>query len=374
MILISLVLLASSEIILEYRLSENYGQIIYDYSLNQRHAINGFNESIDSKDCLSTDRGLYFKDNYSALRFPINTYSNLVEHLSIPYEMIFWMNIQPGSGRIAFRYTINSSWYLYLNNNILEIAVMKNENYTKISNGGILSYLGSWALYSVIVYTQTLQININQKFYQNYLHDQNYIEDGYLHTCGIGSDIDSENSVNGFLWYAAILIGEDSSQYMYFGYSDLCLSGNFCNCTPAIKINGVIGCVSSNSNITENSDGDVCKISSCNGGILNDCNCNSNSCLKVSTIGCSCLEMTPSEQIVCICPDGMNCCNHRCESCKFSNLCTKCFDPNAFIADDGLCYCQDGYYGIESLNNIHTCYPCHKDCLKCDTSDICIKC
>ena len=45
--------------LLEYRLWKNYGQLIYDYSSNNRHGWNGGVNYEDSFDCLFTDRGAY---------------------------------------------------------------------------------------------------------------------------------------------------------------------------------------------------------------------------------------------------------------------------------------------------------------------------
>ena len=56
--------------ILEHRLWKNNGQVIYDYSGNNRHGMNGKNSSSDKYDCLFTDRGAYLNSVCRVNMFP----------------------------------------------------------------------------------------------------------------------------------------------------------------------------------------------------------------------------------------------------------------------------------------------------------------
>ena len=62
MILFLISYFATAEKYSEYRLWNNFGQIIYDYSSNGRHAVNGLSHLDQYYDCSYTDRGFLFAD------------------------------------------------------------------------------------------------------------------------------------------------------------------------------------------------------------------------------------------------------------------------------------------------------------------------
>ena len=74
MLVILLAKLCLSSKYAEYRFWQNYGQILFDRSLNNRHAVNGYLQTKDDKDCLYTDRGFYLSDQSSLIKLPINNY------------------------------------------------------------------------------------------------------------------------------------------------------------------------------------------------------------------------------------------------------------------------------------------------------------
>ena len=77
----------------EFKFWENYGQILFDRSLNNRHAVNGLLQTKDDKDCLYTDRGFYLPDQSSYIRLPMNDYITKFDHISTPYQVVFWFAI-----------------------------------------------------------------------------------------------------------------------------------------------------------------------------------------------------------------------------------------------------------------------------------------
>ena len=89
----------------EFRFGKNYGQVLFDTSLNNRHAINGMSHSPDSRDCLYTDRGFYLPNQSSHIRLPINSYITQIEHISTPYQVVFWFHNTNGPGRYGFRWS-----------------------------------------------------------------------------------------------------------------------------------------------------------------------------------------------------------------------------------------------------------------------------
>ena len=134
---------------LEYLLSQNHGQIIYDFTLNQRHATNGDYVGPDDKDCLGTDRGLLLANKSSELKLPMNILSNKIEIMPLPYQMIFWMNILSGPGTIAFRWSEYSFWNLFLEDTNYVNFCFYNQNFGKrISNFGEIHF-GSWTFFSI---------------------------------------------------------------------------------------------------------------------------------------------------------------------------------------------------------------------------------
>ena len=104
MIFLILCISAYANKLIEYKLWKNYGQIIPDSSLNNKHAVNGLNSSSDSFDCLYSDRGLYFADGTSALRLPPNNQVQTLDRISTPYTVIMWVNNLKSEGRYFSRW------------------------------------------------------------------------------------------------------------------------------------------------------------------------------------------------------------------------------------------------------------------------------
>ena len=105
----------------EFRFWENYGQILFDRSLNNRHARNGMSLSKDDRDCLYTDRGFYLPKNISVIQLPVNDFIQKIEHIPTPYQVVLWFFYAPGSGRLTHRYSPKSFWVFYIENSDLRI-------------------------------------------------------------------------------------------------------------------------------------------------------------------------------------------------------------------------------------------------------------
>ena len=306
---------------LEYRLSKNHGEIIYDFSLNKRHATNGNLVGPDSNDCFATDRGLYFANFSSNLKLPMNNISFEVEYIPLPYQMIFWMNLISGPGTIALRVIGTVFWVLNIQEDNFMILYFFNSPSLQSTLSNKEIPLGTWTLFSLQVFQSEIKLYLNQILYLSLLLNKIYEETGKNYSCGIGSD-GIKNSPNGFLWYLAILIDEDSSEYIHMGSSSECLSGKYCTCNPAIKFNNTVGCVSTTQDLKSNSDGENCLNSNCYGGIIKGCKCISQSCSINADIECQCLNSTNEIIDNCLCPDGVSCCNDGCSKCENPNLCS----------------------------------------------------
>lgn len=134
MLIFLLVKLSFSVKYAEFRFWQNYGQVLFDRSLNNRHAVNGKFQYIDDKDCVYTDRGFYLPDEMSLIRLPKNDYSTKIEQISTPYQVVFWFCYTLGSGRYAYRYSENSFWILYLDDtNNFKISIQKSKILAMIS-------------------------------------------------------------------------------------------------------------------------------------------------------------------------------------------------------------------------------------------------
>ena len=357
---------------LEYRLSENYGQIIYDFSLNERYAINGWILEKDPSDCLYTDRGLYLSNNQSHLKFPPN--SSDTKFISFSYQMIFWINIHK-SGRIAFRFTPKSSWVFYIlpsNELFLKTTIDYSTYFEQTSSSSIT--LEKWIFLAIKVSEFNIAVLINgiTDMQQTFL--SKFEEDGDLITGIIGVDINYDTSYIGFIWYLAILEGENLFDYIHQGSSNNCLSGDTCSCNPAIKLDSNIGCVTSETDFNLNAKGQKCTYSQCSGGLLHDCECNSLTCYFSASSHCDCLQKPQVSKSICFCPDGLSCCNPGCSKCQNLNLCTVCQDPNAEVSQDSRCYCKKGYFGPGPLNSLDKCFECRENCDRCTSLDYCLEC
>ena len=374
MLLCIIICMVSSKKYAEYQLWKNYGQVFFDFSSNQRHAINGIEDFPESKDCISTDRGLYLQNTSSHFNIPKKIVSGIVEHIPIPYQVVFWFNMESSFGLLAYRNTLTSSWYL--NYELLDISMTyKNiQMNSLISGSGSFTQTQKWNFYNIKVYTHQVKVFINNFHMIDLFFNETHEEKDNLVESGVGSNLDGEFSVIGFLWYYALLIEDDNSKYYHNGYSNNCLTGGSCSCNFAFKLGSLVGCMSESTDINLNTKGEICSYSKCNGGILKDCECSSSSCYFEIKTECECIDSKPSIKEICICLDGLSCCNEGCSACEGPNFCTKCTDSNARVNDDKFCECESGYIGNNPLSNGDVCESCNEDCFKCNQTNYCLEC
>ena len=75
--------------LIEYKFYKNCGQIIYDYSKNNHHASNGINSSVDDRDSIFTDRGIYMSAT-SMIRISDPSISSDIIYPS-EFSMVFFL-------------------------------------------------------------------------------------------------------------------------------------------------------------------------------------------------------------------------------------------------------------------------------------------
>ena len=78
--------------IIDYRFYNNIGQVFYDYSGNNLHAINGDSHLTQTNDVTYSDRGLYFSNDRQLVSLPPNTLITTGYTLTPPYSIILWFN------------------------------------------------------------------------------------------------------------------------------------------------------------------------------------------------------------------------------------------------------------------------------------------
>ena len=94
-------IIAGSEKLLEYRLSQNFGDSFYDYSGNFRNGINGRVVGKDDQDTIPSDRGAYFSGFKSIILIPKNDLKEEKIKFDAPYSIVMWTKIldrKAGSG------------------------------------------------------------------------------------------------------------------------------------------------------------------------------------------------------------------------------------------------------------------------------------
>ena len=94
---------------LEYRLSRNYGQLVYDFSGNSRYSSNGNSVGNTQNDGLFTDRGIYLSS--SACTLPIST--NPTMPVPNPGTVIVWAMTSSTAGRFIHQYIDGSNAIFY---------------------------------------------------------------------------------------------------------------------------------------------------------------------------------------------------------------------------------------------------------------------
>ena len=90
--------------IVDYRFSNNIGQIFYDYSGNNNHAVNGESHLDKLSDISYSDRGIYFSNDKQVVRLPPNTLVTTGITLTSPFSIVLWFYIFETSNNIISIY------------------------------------------------------------------------------------------------------------------------------------------------------------------------------------------------------------------------------------------------------------------------------
>ena len=98
--------LSLSSKLLEYRPSINFGQVLFDFSGNGLHAVNGDASTSTTNDVFCTDRGAYFGGANQVITMPSNDVVPTPLYFPSVYSVIMW----------AYVFSYSSILYLDYNN------------------------------------------------------------------------------------------------------------------------------------------------------------------------------------------------------------------------------------------------------------------
>ena len=88
--------------VIDYRFTNNIGQIFYDYSGNGFHATNGDSHLNQTNDVGYSDRGIYFSTDNQLVTLPPNTLIASGFTLTSPFSIILWFYaFETASNQIA---------------------------------------------------------------------------------------------------------------------------------------------------------------------------------------------------------------------------------------------------------------------------------
>ncbi|OMJ66910.1 hypothetical protein SteCoe_36084 [Stentor coeruleus] len=391
-----LILLSSSSLckkILEYKFNNNFGQIFYDYSENNLHAVNGESSLVDIYDTKPTDRGAFFaKDQENRIKLPPNNFTTTNFYISPTFSIILWVMVGNSYDYVIFyRYNESKDYKIKIKRGMLNNCIWTRFKYKSFDTDPLLgpddSFLsGKWELLILTFENGIGSMYVNGILKISYKCPLDFIEEETFYYTYLGS-FDGTKSVEGFIWYLAIF---DNVVILknYYGneYSPgNCLTSKCPNsCDPSIVEDGQMNCISENFDSFENAEFEYCP---------NDCEygCSKNNCLNCDLSLKSC-EIASDQNIClcllneilsdkkCTCPDKnylylCEClsCHPDCATCEQENKCLECIDNNSSPHTIEGCKCNDGYY-FEPLSESTSCNPCHEECSKCEEALICLTC
>ncbi|OMJ83983.1 hypothetical protein SteCoe_14968 [Stentor coeruleus] len=385
--LLSLVLAGA---LAEYHFFENFGDKLHDYSGHAGYATNGKSaDQFSFKGAIFTDRGAYFEGPNTAITLPSNNITGNYFLLPQEFSIAFWVNLKGYN-------EYDKKGYKNTNESLLFIRYLDKDNYFYISatkdNQLKLSINNSTKTYSknldklVPNSWQYIVLTLDNKstFILEALNetksiltlDYEYSESSKKFVWFIGSSLLKKSSIQGFVWFFAILSDYKSISDYYTDSSTNCwFNDMLCSkpCYPAFKYKGDSYCIDGSMNISTNAYGEHCIgycHNSCKDDICLDCNCKFESCTIID------------KNINCICPEGSNTywddkdgkcksfeCPDLCKRCSSLGVCYECSSDLMELVDNK-CYCKDDY-----LLDGEECKfaDCTKLCNKC-FFDKCIDC
>ncbi|OMJ81592.1 hypothetical protein SteCoe_17901 [Stentor coeruleus] len=386
--------------IIEYKFGTNFGQIFYDYSGNNRHAVNGNSSLTLDYDTKPTDRGAFFaKDIENRIKLPPNDVATSNFYLGSKFSVVLWIMTGNSCNITIFcRLSLNSNYVLkikrLLNTNAIWLRYKQNSDFPSAIFGQNDSFLsGKWQLIVCTLDGLNIRVYMNGVSQIEYTMIYEYSEDIIDFFAYLGYNDNVSPSIEGYLWYFSIfdLI---VSQTDYYGGSynpgNCLVSACPASCDPSILQNNQQYCISINFDSTMNGEGSLCSSSSygcsnssygCSGTLCLNCECNHKSCEIVNNqVNCLCSSTTVSSQTTCTCPNGYyflfpDCltCYKECATCNQANICLKCIADNSTPKVDQGCECNSGYYGSVLIEKT-SCNICYNECATCNQANICLKC
>ncbi|OMJ66550.1 hypothetical protein SteCoe_36570 [Stentor coeruleus] len=115
-VIIQTLVIARTEKIVEYRFSDNFGQVFHDYSGYNFNAVNGDNSLTSDGDTIPTDRGAYFRTDMNCLiTLPPNDKIEAGLSLSNTFTITIWaLSHDNEDNYIFYRKKYDGSNYFYI--------------------------------------------------------------------------------------------------------------------------------------------------------------------------------------------------------------------------------------------------------------------
>ena len=368
----------------EYRLSRNYGQLIYDFSGNLNHMSNGNSVLTQDFDGKFTDRGLYFSSFAGAMPLKTNP-SMLVPN---PGTILVWVMTGANAGRV-FHQFIDGSNFMYFRKkaaDTLYVVYKIGQNLVVNVDGPAGSFLSSnkytdtWIMLSIIISGRYIKIHQNLSLVLTVDCLSDYTQ---TYRIVFGSCLQGTLVTDSFFYYFAVF-NSDSIQSNFFNPnpSSNCFSGvgtcGSCIYSVNLDYQNESGCISNSFSIIADASGQSCQVGyTCKGNMQFNCLCSSNSCYYNSSNLFQCVESSSGNllQASSSCSSvGQGCCLNECRECSDQSSCLSCTAINSFLDTDGLCTCSNGFFGTRPLNSASSCSPCSLECSKCISIMTCTEC
>lgn len=380
--LLPILTLVQSLTLVEYKLWKNYGQLVYDYSQNTLHGVNGKKQSKDKFDGVFTDRGFYLNES-TGLCIPQSKVDGTVFLISGSFTVILWA-YSDGSvemGRLFCRWRPLAYILLYRDKTSQKIILTFFDTRVELGfNDTWLAsnfYLDRWFLVSLEVDKNKFIVRLDYSEFP-YTFTQDYIETELMVATFIGTDTTQNNGFGGFVAYFAIINNIDIFRNYLSGQSSNCLINECTNCTISYKIPNLgTGC----GPVSNQLDGylNFCSESNpCYASLKMNCDCSTDSCVTEDPKKCHCINLSTgtSEITECDCTSGstgQGCCLDECSSCLIENICLACVGDNLIVGSDGRCKCMPGYY-TEGDISTNPCELCMDECSECINGSGCTQC
>lgn len=401
--------IVKSSIIVEYRFSENFGQVFHDYSGNSYHAINGESYSSTAKDTTPTDRGAYFDTSgYNIITLPPNDKFSTQLHLPSTFTIMLWINaLDPFNFYVFYRKESSGNNNIYMKRGIgsnNQICYIKSGSFSyegqSISEAFKNStfYLDIWQFITFVVSGTTVKCNTNgiNRILTTISPDTEIWNEGTdAYSMSIGRKDGLCDSMGAMVWNF-IIFNTEITESDYYG--PLYTPGNClvstcpATCDPSIKIGSDYYCISTNMITDTLGDTTACS-STCENAKVGcftsssyclSCSCEFKSCVisGTSTV-CWCPSDASSTSTSCSCYNGgtydgistcVSSCHSDCSACTVPLLCTTCIASYASTTTTVGCKCNDKYYNTTALSTPSACLSCNSHCATCSQADICLTC